>query len=92
MPTHYGLCENTIAFADSNLDFPCFVVGDLQDDDRFCNLPIVDGSMATFRSYAGTPITTSRGVRIGSFFMYDNDPRPSGLSSEERKCQSPIHA
>lgn len=76
---------------DSNIDFPCFVVGDLRHDEHFCTLPIVDGSVAAYRFYAGTPIATSRGIRIGSFFMLDIDPRPKGLSLEERKCQLTIH-
>ena len=46
---------------------------------------MIDGTIAAMRFYAGTPITTQHGINIGSFFMFDNVPRPEGLSLEERK-------
>jgi hypothetical protein len=39
--------------------------------------------LAAYRFYAGTPITTSHGINIGSFFVFDDHPR-QGLSLKER--------
>jgi hypothetical protein len=44
----------------------------------------VDGSIASYRFYAGTPITTDHGVNIGSFFLFDNKPRDD-LTLPQRK-------
>jgi hypothetical protein len=62
-------------------------VEDLLVDHRFANLSVVDGSVAAYRFYAGMPITTVHGINIGSFFMFDDKPRPEGLTLEQRKCQ-----
>ena len=62
------------------------MVGDLTADPRFANLPVVDGSLAAYRCYVGMPITTNRGVNIGSFFMFDDKPRLDGLTLQEKKC------
>lgn len=53
---------------------PLFVVDDLQQHARYCNLPCVAGS-PYFRFYAGTPLTTSNGINIGSLYVID--PRPN---------------
>ncbi|SLM37381.1 histidine kinase-group i protein [Lasallia pustulata] len=88
MPGSLG--ESTLAQEYHSSECSCFVINDLRSDDRFCNLPIVDGTIAAFRFYAGTPITTNRGVRIGLFSVYDGEPRPDGLSIQHRNflCQS----
>ncbi|KZF23986.1 hypothetical protein L228DRAFT_266356 [Xylona heveae TC161] len=69
------LCERTIALPPSNGDFPCFQITDLKEDPTFCNLPFVSGEPG-FRFYAGTPITTNKGVNIGSLFVLDDKPHP----------------
>lgn len=66
-------------------EYPCFEITDLSKDPRFAELSVIDGTIAAMRFYAGTPITTQHGVNIGSFFMFDDVPRPEGLSLEERK-------
>ncbi len=66
-------------------EYPCFEITDLSKDSRFANLPVIDGRIAAMRFYAGTPITTKHGINIGSFFMFDNQPRPNGLTLEQRK-------
>lgn len=71
---------------DNETDSPCFAINDLRSDDRFCHLPIVDGSTAALRFYAGTPIATNRGIRIGTFSVFDDQPRPEGLSIQHKKC------
>ncbi|KAG9236744.1 M3EW, histidine kinase-group I protein [Amylocarpus encephaloides] len=84
VPTPGGLCENTLALSESNTQYPCFVVPDLSKDERFSGLPVVDGQIASFRFYAGTPIVTHHGVNIGSLFLFDDEPR-NGLSNQQAK-------
>jgi GAF domain-containing protein len=66
-------------------EYPCFIVDDLSKDERFANLPVVDGRIAAYRFYAGAPITTSHGVNIGSLFFFDDKVR-DGLPRDQRKC------
>ncbi len=56
--------------------YPSFVVTDLRKDPRFCDLPYVIGS-PYFRFYAGTPLISPEGYRIGSLFVIDDRPHPS---------------
>ncbi|KAG0652017.1 Hybrid signal transduction histidine kinase B [Hyphodiscus hymeniophilus] len=84
VPTPGGLCENTLAVDGTTDSFPCFIVNDLLKDDRFASLPVVDGSVAAYRFYAGTPITTRHGVNIGSLFMFDDMSR-AGLNLKQKK-------
>ncbi|KAH7360859.1 M3EW, histidine kinase-group I protein [Rhexocercosporidium sp. MPI-PUGE-AT-0058] len=85
VPVPGGLCENTLAVDLKKEDYPCFIVNDLSQDERFAHLPVVDGTMASYRFYAGTPITTTNSVSIGSFFMFDDRPRPHGLLLHEKQ-------
>ena len=85
METPGGLCENVLAVKGDPAEYPCFEITDLSKDPRFAELSVIDGTIAAMRFYAGTPITTQHGVNIGSFFMFDDVPRPAGLSLEERK-------
>lgn len=85
METPGGLCENVLAVKGDPTEYPCFEITDLSKDPRFAELSVIDGTIAAMRFYAGTPITTQHGVNIGSFFMFDDVPRPEGLSLEERK-------
>ncbi|TVY67501.1 Hybrid signal transduction protein dokA, partial [Lachnellula suecica] len=85
VPTPGGLCENTVALDCSKpTEYPCFIVNDLSQDPRFAGLPVVDGSIAKYRFYAGAPITTPLGIKIGSFFIFDDKVR-DGLSLQHRK-------
>ena len=63
----------------------CFIINDLSHDARFASLPVVDGTIASYRFYAGTPITTKHGINIGSFFIFDDTPR-DGLTMSQQKC------
>lgn len=81
-----ALCEETMAL-NATTDCPCFIVSDLSKDERFAQMPVVDGSVASYRFYAGTPITTNNGINIGTFFVFDNKPRDR-LTLSQRKCLS----
>ncbi|KAF8854647.1 hypothetical protein BDZ45DRAFT_656420 [Acephala macrosclerotiorum] len=84
VPTPGGLCENTLALDPSQDEYPCFIVNDLSKDGRFASLPVVDGTIVSYRFYAGTPITTNHGINIGSFFLFDDKVR-DGLTLNQRK-------
>ncbi|KAK0100382.1 hypothetical protein ONS96_007662 [Cadophora gregata f. sp. sojae] len=85
VPIPGGLCENTLGLDLKKEQYPCFVVNDLSEDERFAQLPVVDGTISSYRFYAGTPITTNHGVNIGSFFLFDDKIRPHGLLIHEKK-------
>ncbi|RAL08742.1 hybrid sensor histidine kinase/response regulator [Aspergillus homomorphus CBS 101889] len=69
------LCEKTITLYPTTQDkYPFFVVDDLQQHPKYCQIPCVYGS-PFFRYYAGTPLTTSNGINIGSLYVID--PRPN---------------
>ena len=81
------LCEKTVGLPASVGLAPCFTVTDLSQDERFNELPFVTGA-PYFRFYAGTvskvhnlrkiaanleqPLTTKRGINIGSLFILDD--------------------
>lgn len=70
------LCEKTIELPPSLACFPSlFTVTDLSKDERFNHLPFVTGP-PHFKFYAGTPLTTKKGVNIGSLFILDDMVRP----------------
>lgn len=66
-----ALCTNTIVAEDVPGGYPSFVVTDLSNDPRFADLPYVKGP-PYFRYYAGTPLISKAGFRIGSLFVIDD--------------------
>ena len=84
-----GLCENTIKLPPSVTSSPSlFTVTDLSKDERFNQLPCVTGS-PHFRFYAGTPLTTKRGINIGALCIFDSVVR-SRLSRDHEEFLSTI--
>ncbi|MCJ1285364.1 hypothetical protein MMC26_004704 [Xylographa opegraphella] len=77
------LCEKTIELPLMRDDFACFEVTDLSKDDRFNMLHFVTGA-PHFKYYAGTPLTTKKGINIGSLFILDDVVR-SPLNREHRR-------
>ena len=78
------LCEKTIELPPSLACSPSlFTVTDLSKDERFNQLPFVAGS-PHFKFYAGTPLTTKRGVNIGSLFILDDVVRPQLSNDHEQ--------
>ena len=77
------LCEKTIELPPSVACSPSlFTVTDLSKDKRFNQLPFVTGP-PHFRYYAGTPLTTEKGVNIGSLFILDDVVRPHLSNDQE---------
>ncbi|GKY99717.1 hypothetical protein MPSEU_000925700 [Mayamaea pseudoterrestris] len=59
-----------------------FVVYDTLDDDRFRSFAQVTGSPSV-RFYAGAPLVTAEGAKIGSVCVFDTQPRLQGLSEQQ---------
>ena len=77
------LCEKTIELPPSMVRPPCFTVKDLSRDESFKQLPFVSGP-PFFRFYAGTPLTTKKGINIGSLFIIDNVVREALREDQEQ--------
>lgn len=60
------------------------VVGDMLEDERFRENPRVVG-FPHFRFYAGAPLITPDGHKIGTLCLLDHLPRPQGLSKSEQE-------
>lgn len=77
------LCEKTIELPPSLGRHLCFTVQDLSKDERFNQLPFVTGP-PYFKFYAGTPLTTKKGINIGSLFIIDDVVRDSLTADQEQ--------
>ena len=75
MPRKTSFCTHTV-LADDVL-----VVPDAQKDERFANSPIVAGG-PNIRFYAGTPLVTREGHRVGTLCVIDTEPHE--LSSTQQ--------
>ncbi|CAK1358240.1 Sensor protein EvgS [Cercospora beticola] len=58
------------------------IINDLKESSLFCDRPFVTGGPKA-RFYAGVPLTTPTGVRIGVYAVMDDEPR-DGLSDVEK--------
>ena len=79
--TSTALCTNTIVAPENAGSYPMFAVTDLPNDDRYKDLPYVAGP-PYFRYYAGTPLISKDGFRVGSLFVIDTRTLPTLTSSE----------
>jgi signal transduction histidine kinase/CheY-like chemotaxis protein len=88
IPRGLSVCEHTVNLpfnqgtnaedVDSHL---IHIINNLTEDTRFCDRPYVtDGPKARF--YAGVPITTPKGLKIGAFCVLDDKPH-DGLSKKQ---------
>lgn len=67
-PREHAFCAYTI------LNWGPFVVADASTDPLFANNPLVTG-YPHIRFYAGCPLVTSVGFRLGTFCLIDTEPR-----------------
>jgi GAF domain-containing protein len=68
LPRAGSFCDTTIRLRGG------MVVPDALDDERFRDYPLVAGDPA-FRYYAGFPIESPSGERIGALCVFDPEPR-----------------
>ena len=65
-----------------------FVIRDTHQDERFVKNPYVTGHPG-WRFYAGVPLVSPEGPKLGTFCLLDRKPRPNGLTVEdERKLKT----
>lgn len=76
-PRAVSFCSHAITQPD------VFIVLNAAQDPRFANNPLVTGELS-IRFYAGAPLTTSEGHRLGTLCVIDQLPRP-GVSRDERE-------
>jgi len=81
MPRAVSFCTHAILSDD------VMVVPDAMLDARFVNSPIV-ASDPHIRSYAGSPLISPDGARIGVLCVLDTKPRPSLLAHERRALET----
>lgn len=79
-----GICEKTINLDSIPGGHSVFEIQDLSADDDTKDLPIVDGTLANFRHYAGVPLNAPNGLNIGTLFVFRNQ-KPQELLSPA-KC------
>jgi hypothetical protein len=82
---HGGLCERIIAIDVKKHPSAIYEELDMAGNDWTKNLPFVNGAIAGFGHYAGTPIVTEAGLSIGTVFVMDARPSP-GLNAAQRRC------
>ncbi|KAI5223639.1 hypothetical protein AUEXF2481DRAFT_3856 [Aureobasidium subglaciale EXF-2481] len=88
IPRGFSVCEHTVNLpsnggtnAENDDSHMIHIINNLSEDTRFCNRPyVVGGPRARF--YAGVPISTPRGLKIGAFCVLD-DKTHEGLSKKE---------
>jgi signal transduction histidine kinase/CheY-like chemotaxis protein len=82
---HGGLCERTITVKETtNEPGAIYEVLDMSVDAGTQDLPFVNGTIASFRHYIGSPITTPTGYNIGTVFAMGKDPAPAPATPAQR--------
>ena len=80
VPRGVGICAHAIT------DDDVLVVPDLAADPRFSGNPLVTGE-PHLRFYAGAPLATPGGRKIGTLCILDTEPRPPLTEKERRTLQ-----
>jgi len=88
-----GICQKTIMLDRQDRAHPVYEILDLSADDSTNSLPVVDGTVAEFRHYAGVPLCTPDGLNIGTLFVFGNKApeNPMQQSHCEFMCKTAEH-
>lgn len=78
VPRRNTFCSHAILYPKDDI----YEVRDAQEHSVFKDYPTVKAGYVRF--YAAYPLTTPGGHRLGVFTVVDSNPRPSGLSSQEK--------
>ncbi|OBK71970.1 PP2C family protein-serine/threonine phosphatase [Mycobacterium sp. 1274761.0] len=80
IPRQETVCRATIARTYEGVDEPALIIEDAREAPDFCELPAIkaDGGV---RFYAGYPLFGPGGHAVGTFCIYDTEPR--ALDSEQ---------
>jgi GAF domain-containing protein len=63
---------------------PVMIVPDASQDVRFKENPLVTGDLG-LRFYAGAPLISPEGPKLGTLCLLDTKPRPEGLTKAEQR-------
>ncbi|KAG7343724.1 two-component system sensor histidine kinase [Nitzschia inconspicua] len=78
-PRNDGFCSHAILSKDD-----IFIIKDASKDWRFANNPYVTGP-PYLRFYAGAPLESPEGYRLGTFCIIDTKPWPDGLDFKSKQ-------
>jgi hypothetical protein len=80
VPRDQTICRATIARVYMNVDEPALIIEDARKEPEFCELPAIKAEGGV-RFYAGYPLFGPGGHPVGTFCIYDTEPR--SLDSEQ---------
>ncbi|KAJ6044062.1 uncharacterized protein N7446_002259 [Penicillium canescens] len=89
----WNICRETVniqSHEQQDGTYPFLIVNDLVQEDRFRELPFVQGEPRS-RFYAGTPLTSESNINLGCLFILDPEPR-EGLSDIEKDILGTVAA
>ena len=82
VPRSESMCDHVVSAPGAANDGSIFLIPDMSKDDRFRDRPFVTGG-PRFMFYAGAPLRTFGGTKIGAVAAIDDKAR-IGLSEDER--------
>ncbi|KAL7555508.1 hypothetical protein ACA910_014123 [Epithemia clementina (nom. ined.)] len=82
-PRSCSFCAHVVAREDEPRCDPVLVIPDATQDARFSHNPLVQDGLKV-RFYAGAPLISPEGPKLGAFCILDTKPRPQGLSVTEK--------
>jgi hypothetical protein len=89
IPRSWGVCEQVLALNAGNIaaseGATVVINNDFHDSDRYALRTYVqDGPKV--RSYAGAALISPHGAVVGALCVFDEEPRPAGISDEDASC------